>query len=100
VILALKSFNLKPMSQKRLMSSSFMESNIFGVKLSPSSKAHQATILIHWKWGEDIQLKSSTDQRTFFYCYICERSKHKQEPCVVSSGRLTAMDQFGCLGLF
>ena len=45
-----------------------------------------------WKWGKDIQLKSFTDQRTFFYCYICERSKHKQELCVVSSGRSMAMD--------
>jgi hypothetical protein len=45
-----------------------------------------------WKWGEDIQLMNSDGKTTYFYCYLCERQKRKQELMVVSTGRCTALD--------
>ena len=45
-----------------------------------------------WKWGEDIQLKSSSDGTAYYYYYLCERIQRKQELLVVLSGRTTAMD--------
>lgn len=93
VILAPKSFNLKADELK-----TFDEFKLYGKQyiwckaLTKALKHTKQRSSYIWKWGEDIQLKSSMDQRTFFYCYICERLKHKQELCVVSSGRLTAMD--------
>jgi len=93
VILTPKSFNLKADESKTVDEFKLYGKQYIRCKALTKAPKHtkQRSSYI-WKWGEDIQLKSSTDQRTFFYCYICERSKHKQELCVVSSGRLTAMD--------
>jgi hypothetical protein len=45
-----------------------------------------------WKWGEDIQLIDSDSKTTYFYCYLCERQKRKQELMIVLTGRCTALD--------
>ena len=93
VILAPKSFSLKADESK-----TFDEFKLYGKQyirckaLTKAPKHTKQRSSYIWKWGEDIQLKSSTDQRTFFYCYIYEQLKHKQELCVVSLGRLTAID--------
>jgi hypothetical protein len=93
VILAPKSFNLKANKLKIVNEFKLYGKQYIRCKaLTKALKYTKQRSLYIWKWGEDIQLKSSTDQRTFFYCYIYKRLKHKQELCVVSSGRSTAMD--------
>jgi hypothetical protein len=93
VILAPKSFNPKADESKTIDEFKLLGRQYVRCKaLTKTPKNTKQRSSYIWKWGEDIQLKSSTDRRTFFYCYICKRSKHKQELCVVSLGRLTAMD--------
>ena len=53
------------------------------------TKQHTSHI---WKWGEDIQLKPSSDGTAYYYYYLCEQIQRKQELLVVSSGRTTAID--------
>ncbi len=45
-----------------------------------------------WRWGEDIQEKDGDGKDQYYYCYLCERLKRRQELIIVSTGRTTALD--------
>lgn len=47
-----------------------------------------------WRWGEDIQLRDDTSSKParYFFCYLCEKQKRKQELLVVGTGRGPAMN--------
>ena len=61
-------------------------------RLNKRTETYEAAHLAYMEVGGDIQLKSGSDGTAYYYCYLCERIKRKQELLVVSSGRTTAMD--------
>lgn len=93
IILAPKSIN----SNATDASNTVEEFKLYGKQyirccaLTKNPKATKQRTSHIWKWGEDIQLKEG-DGKTYYYCYLCERSKIKQELPIVSSGRSTALD--------
>jgi len=60
--------------------------------LTKNPKATRQRTSPIWRWGEDIQLKDGDCKVQYYYCYLCERAKAKQELLIVSSGRSSALD--------
>ena len=46
---------------------------------------------IVWTFGEDIQLRKESEKK-FWYCYICEKERRRQELPVAGKGNSTALD--------
>jgi hypothetical protein len=46
---------------------------------------------IVWKFGEDIQLRREPEKK-FWYCYLCEKERRRQELPVAGKGNSTALD--------
>ena len=53
-------------------------------------KATRKRQSVIWKYGEDIQLRSSLTKR-YWYCYLCEKENRKLELPQVSNGTDTAL---------
>jgi hypothetical protein len=56
----------------------------------PPKHTKKRTSII-WRFGEDIQLKKEP-QKKFWYCYLCEKQRRRQELPVVGKGNSTALD--------
>jgi len=84
-ILALKSINLArnevvEVKEFKLYDKYYIQ---YSALMKGPKHIKQRTLHI-WKWGKDIQLKSGSDGTAYYYYYLCERIKCKQELLIAS----------------